>query len=135
MKPQLDALEMTPSKFSAMMNCDRHELSRKLAEIDAAPTGTKNGGKLFKLRDLILAYAGGDEKAERVRKLRAESERLEIQNRKSNGELIEVAAVKKMGTNVMAAIKNKILGFPSMTNEEKDSCLRDLYTLKDCDYS
>jgi hypothetical protein len=57
-----------------MMNCDRHELSRKLTDIDAVPTGKKNGGKLYKLKDLILAFAGGDEKAERVRKLRAESE-------------------------------------------------------------
>jgi phage terminase Nu1 subunit (DNA packaging protein) len=118
-----------------MMNCDRHELSRKLTDIDAVPTGKKNGGKLYKLKDLILAFAGGDEKAERVRKLRAESERLEIQNARSNGELVEVEQVKKLFCNVTSAIKNKILGFHAMTNEQKDHCLRDLYSLKDSDWT
>jgi hypothetical protein len=47
----------------------------------------------------------GDEKAERVPKLRAESERLEIQNARSNGELVEVEQVKKLFCNVASAIK------------------------------
>ena len=134
MKPPSNALEMTTSKFSALMNCDRHELSRKLAEIDAAPTGKKNGGNLYRIKDLILAYAGGDEKAERVRKLRAESERLEIQNARSHGELIEVAKVKRLGESIMAAIRNKILNSP-LTDHEKDQIFRDLVSLKSTDWS
>ena len=76
----------------------------------------------------------GDEKAERVRKLRAESERLEIQNARSNGELVEVKQIKKLFCNVASAIKKK-LGFHAMTSEQKDHCLRDLYSLKDSDWT
>ena len=116
------------------MNCDRHGLTKSLIEMDAVPVGKKNGGKLYKMRDLIQAYAGGDEKAERIRKTRAEAQRIEIQNLRSQGELVEVEKVKRLGENIMMAVRNKILAMP-MTDAEKDSCFLELLSLKDADWS
>ena len=36
-----------------MMNCDRHELARKVDELKAAPVGSKNGGQLFAFLQLF----------------------------------------------------------------------------------
>ena len=128
------ALEMTASRFAAMMACDRHELAKKLAELKAEPAGTRNGGKLYKLRHLVQAYAGGDDRAERLRKCRAESERIELQNMRTRGELVEVASVKKLGERVMIAIRNTILNMP-LTDDEKDKCLRELMNLQSLDWT
>lgn len=125
---------MTCSAFSALMGCDRHGLAAKLEEIHATPQGTKNGGKIFALKDLVLAFSGGDEKAERIRRTRAEAERIEIQNARSKGELVEVAVVKKLGEQVMAAIKAKIMGFP-ISDDAKDKLLADLLSLRGMNFS
>lgn len=116
------------------MACDRHELATKLSALKAEPTDTKNGGKVYRLRDLVLAYAGGDERAERLRKTRAESERIELQNARSRGELIEVARVTRLGQRVMIAIRNRILQFP-ITDDEKDALLTELLNLGKMDWT
>ena len=125
---------MTASKFCKLVNADRHELGRKIEELKAVPVGKKNGGDLYRLKDLIAAFVGGDEKAERVRKLRAESERLELQNLRSKGELVDVGAVKRLGQKVTGAIQVRIQNMP-MTDDEKDSCLRELLQLRNLDFS
>jgi phage terminase Nu1 subunit (DNA packaging protein) len=130
-------LSILTALFSLILgSCEqgRSELTRKLSEIDATPTGTKNGGKLYKLKDLIHAFAGGDEKAERTRKLRAEAKRVEIQNLRSHGELIEVDKVRSLGEQIMMAVRNKILNMP-MTDDEKEKCLADLLSLREIDFS
>ena len=126
--------EFTASRFSSLVGADRHEIQKKLAEIKAKPTGTRNGGKVYGLRDLVMAYAGGDERAARVRKLKAESERLEIQNARSRGELIEIAQVKRLGQKITGAIQTKLMSFP-LTEDEQDKCLKDLLQLRDLDFS
>lgn len=125
---------MTASAFSRAVGADRHQLSKKLAELKSRPVGKKNGGELFTLRDLVQAHVGGDERAERIRKLRAESERLEIQNARSHGELVEVVQVKKLGQQVMSAIKQKIMSFP-ISDGEKDKLLADLLSLREMNFS
>ncbi len=126
--------EFTASRFAALVGCDRHELARKLEVTGATPVGKKNGGAVYRLKDLVIAFAGGDERAERMRKLRAEAEKVELQNMRSRGELIEVASVKKLGERVMIAVRNRILNMP-LTDDEKDSCLRELLALAEMDWS
>ena len=125
---------MTVSAFSALMACDRHELATKLSTLKAEASGTKNGGKVYRLKDLVLAYSGGDERAERLRKTRAESERIELQNARSRGEMIEVERVKKLGERIMIAIRQKILQ-SILTDDEKDKILLDLLNLKNLDWT
>ena len=117
-----------------MVGADRHELAGRMAGMKCKPTGRKNGGDLFALRDLVKCYCGGDIEAERIRKLRAESERVELQNARQRGELVEIAAVKRLGEKVMIAVRNRILNMP-LTDEEKDSCLRELLSLAEIDWS
>jgi phage terminase Nu1 subunit (DNA packaging protein) len=125
---------MTASAFASAVGADRHQIAKKLTELKARPQGKRNGGDLFALRDLVAAHMGGDERFERIRKTRAEALRIEIQNQRSHGELVEVAQVRKLGAQVLSAVRNKLLSFP-LTDDEKDKCLRDLLSLKDLDWS
>lgn len=133
-RPPSDVPELTASQFAGLVGADRHEIAKKLNENGAQSVGSKGPGKLYSLRDLVNAHIGGDEKQERIRKLRAESEKLEVFNLRSKGELVPVATVKKLGAKAMSAIKIQILNFP-LTNEEKDECLQNLLALKTLDFS
>jgi phage terminase Nu1 subunit (DNA packaging protein) len=125
---------LTASKFASLVGADRHEIAKKLSELNARPVEADGRGDYYHLRDLVNALNGGDERAERIRKNRAESERIELQNARTRGELVEIAAVKKLGERVMIAIRQKILGFP-LTDDEKDGMLRELMAMKDIDWS
>ena len=124
----------TPSKFAALVGADRHEIMKKLGELNAKPAESDGRGDRYHLRDLVNALNGGDERAERIRKNRAESERIELQNARTRGELVEIADVKKLGERFMIALRQKILAMP-LTDDEKDSCLREIVGLKDQDWS
>ena len=125
----------TVSKFAAITGIDRHELQRRLESAGAVPTAaTARGAGEYKLRELVVAFAGGDERAERLRKTRAEAERIEIQNARSHGELINVAEVKKLGAGVMVVVRNKILA-SSLTRDEQDALLLEILNLRDMDWS
>ena len=133
MKQTPQEIALTCSRFSALVGADRHEMEKKLEELKAAPVGTRNGGKEYALRDLCKAFAGGDERAERIRKTRAESERIELQNSRTRGETIEVQLVKKLGEKVIIAIRQRILAFP-ITKDEQDELLLQLLSLRDLDW-
>ncbi len=126
---QKEPYAMTASAFSALMGSDRHELTKKLSALNAKPSGTRNGGQLFALRDLVLAFAGGDERAERIRRTRAEAERVELQNARTRGELVEVSKVIEAGEKVMAAARAKILAMP-ITDREKHAILMNFLSLR-----
>jgi phage terminase Nu1 subunit (DNA packaging protein) len=135
MKKSAPPASYTASKFAALTGIDRHELQRRLEELKAA-TGatTSQGAAEYSLRDLVKAYAGGDARAEALRKTRAESERIELQNSRTRGELVEVQKVIRLGQRVMIAVRNRILSFP-LTDEEKDTCLRELLSLQGMDWT
>lgn len=126
----------TAARFASLTGIDRHELQKRLDELQAQPTGTsaQGAGKLYSLRSLAAAFAGGDHEAERRGKTRAERERLELANARSRGELVEVAAVKKLGERIMVAIRAKILQ-SILSDDEKDKILLDLFNLKNMDWS
>jgi phage terminase Nu1 subunit (DNA packaging protein) len=73
-------------------------------------------------------------KREQLRRTREEADKLGIQNARSRGELVEIAAVKPLGANVLIAVRNRILSFP-LTDDEKDQCLRELLALADMDWT
>lgn len=91
------------------MSVDRHQLQKRVTELGLDPVGRKNGGNLYRLKDLIHAHVGGDEKAERVRKLRAESTRLELANAEKRGEVVPTEMAGKAIGRVCVLIKSKIL--------------------------
>ncbi len=124
----------TPSKFASLIGCDRHELQKKLSEINAKPAASNGRGEEYSLRDLVKAHLGGDIRREQLRKTREEADKLAIANARTRGELVEIAAVKKLGEKFMIALRQRILSFP-ITNEEKDRCLGEIVALKDVDWS
>lgn len=127
MKKQTQETAFTAAKFSQLAGMDRHTLAKNIEEMGIKPSGETSGqgAALYSLRALCRAYAGGDERAERIRKVRAEAERIEIQNLRSHGELVDVAAVKRLGEKVMIAVRAKILG-SSLTIAEQDALLLEL---------
>jgi phage terminase Nu1 subunit (DNA packaging protein) len=72
--------------------------------------------------------------AERLRKTTEEADKLALANARSRGELVEIHKVTKLGQKVLIAVRNRILSMP-MTDEEKDSCLRELLALKEMDWT
>lgn len=80
------------------------------------------------------ASGNADLDAERLRKTTEEADKLALANARSRGELVEIAMVKRLGQNVMVAVRNRILSMP-MTDDEKDACLRELLELKNMDWN
>ncbi len=130
---------VTISGWAKATGCDRHTIAKAITEMGIKPDGRVVGGKAagtetYRIRDLFKAAMGGDIEAERLRKTREEADKLALANARSRGELVEIAAVKKLGEKVMVAVRNRILNMP-LTDEEKDSCLRELLALGDMDWS
>ncbi len=115
------------------MGVDRHQLLKNITEMDFQPVGQKNGGHLYRLKDLVKAYVGSDEKAERTRKTRAEALKIELANSVRQGELIEVKEISRIVMGFCAGIRAKILASP-LPPHVSDSILRDLKSLGERDF-
>ena len=126
------------AKWSREVGGDRDDWMRRVTETGVKPAGNADGrskgAKLYTVRDLYKAGVGGDYEAERLRKTREEADKLAIQNARSRGELVSLEAVKRLGEKALVGLRNKILSMP-LTDEEKDSCLRELLTLGSIDWS
>lgn len=123
----------TASKFASLIGADRHEIARKLAELDARPVSSSGRGEEYSLRDLHNAAVGGDLAAERLRKLRAECDRLEHDIATKRREYVPAAAVKKLGEKFVVAVKNVILASP-LPPEAQDRILVELAGLSKADW-
>lgn len=130
--------EWTIAQWCREVGGDRKEFAKKVAATDVKPsgkaTGRATGAELYRVRDLLKVALGGDYEAEKLRKTREEADKLALQNARSRGELVEIAAVKKLGEKFMVALRNRILNFP-LTDEEKDKCLLELMDLGNLDWS
>ncbi len=128
----------TVAKWCKLMGGDRHTLAAKIEAVGlparGVGAGRVGGAKLYHPRELLAVILGGDLDAERLRKTREEADRLALANARTRGELVEIAAVKCLGAAVLGAVRNRILSFP-LTDEEKDTCLRELLALGDMDWS
>ena len=71
----------------------------------------------------------GDIDAERLRKTREEADRLELENAKERGTLIEIESVYKHFEGVFIAFRARVLA-SNLEDFEKDEMLKDLLKLK-----
>jgi len=130
--------EWTVAQWCREVGGDRHEFQRRVSASSVKPsgkaTGRAKGAELYRVRDLVKVAIGGDHEAERLRKTREEADAVALKNARSRGELVEIAAVKKLGERVLVAVRNRLLAMP-LTDEEKDRCLRELLALGDMDWS
>jgi hypothetical protein len=123
----------TPSKFAALVGCDRHQLIKRLAENNATPATATGRGSEFGLRDLVNALAGGDAAAERVRKLRLECEKLEHDLSVKRRDYVATAEVIKLNEWIATAIRETIWRSP-LDEGARRAILHELCSLKDHDW-
>ncbi|MCP5534366.1 MAG: hypothetical protein H7A48_14440 [Akkermansiaceae bacterium] len=130
--------QWTIAQFCREVGGDRKEFATKVSAAKIKPcgkaTGRAAGAYLYRVRDLVKVMLGGDHEAEKLRKTREEADRLAIANARARGELVEIAAVKKLGEKFMVALRQRILAMP-LTDEEKDRCLGEIVGLKDVDWN
>ncbi len=128
MKNEKNEIAMTASSFASAVGIDRNALSKRLSDQRAVATGTKNGGKLYSLRTLYAAGTGGDPVAERLRKLRAEADLLEISIGTKRRELVPVESVVRLGQTLLIAARQVIERSP-LDHADQDRVLAELHAL------
>jgi hypothetical protein len=112
MKRKAEDISLTASRFSALVGVDRNEILNRLEEAKAEPVGRKNGGNEYSLRDLFHAAIGGDVQEQRLRKLRAEADHLELSLRTKRRELVPAEEAVELITKCGWDIRNHILSMP-----------------------
>jgi hypothetical protein len=123
----------TPSKFAAIVGCDRHQLIKRLGENNATPATETGRGSEYGLRDLVNAATGGDAAAERVRKLRLECEKLEHDLLVKRRDFVSTEEVAKFSEWIAVAIRETIWRSP-LGESERRAILHELASLKDHDW-
>jgi hypothetical protein len=123
----------TPSKFAAIVGCDRHQLIKRLGENNATPASVTGRGSEYGLRDLVNAAAGGDAAAERVRKVRLECEKLEHDLSVKRRDYVAIREIIQLNEGIAVAIREIIWRSP-LDESERRSILHELVSLKDHDW-
>jgi phage terminase Nu1 subunit (DNA packaging protein) len=129
----------TVAKFAREAGIDRHTIQDRLAGARVKACGKAQGraagGELYHFRDLFNAAVGGDIEAEKLRKTREEADKLALANARARGELVDVESVAKLGEAVFVRVRAKVLASPSLTDDEKDSFLKELLQLNEIDWT
>lgn len=105
------------------LGTDARTISKRLttAGIDAGPDG------FWSTKQIVAAYCG-DLESERIRKTRAEADQIEKQNRKLDGELVDVEEFVKKYAPIFVSM-SRVVKSSKLTDEEKDSILNELAKL------
>ena len=128
-----EKVAFTASRFASLTGIDRSTLARRLTEQNAKPVSTTGRGDEFSLRDLHNAATGGNQATERLRKLRAECEKLELDVAVRRREFVSAAEVEKLGQAVVIEIREIIL-HSILPRNDQDAILWKLVALKDMDF-
>ena len=140
--PKSAAHESQNGALSISQLAHKHHKARETVRKRLENVPFTTGAKGAHLYDAELAgaaieaidYNRGELTMERLRKLKAERELLEIELGKQKRELIPVDEVYKLMENCFVGIKMKILS-SSLSEIEQDRILNDLASLKDADFS
>jgi hypothetical protein len=130
MKRKPDQISLTASRFSALVGVDRNEILNRLEEAKAEPVGRKNGGMEYSLRDLFHAAIGGDVMEQRLRKLRAEADHLELSLRTKRRELVPISESVETVVQCAWDIRAAILALP-LPHEDQDRMILQLQKLSE----
>jgi hypothetical protein len=97
---------------------DQTALTKKVAEAGIDP----GADGFYSTYDISTAIAG-DIHAEKLRECRERADHLELRNQKLRGELLPAADVYQALAQAYLDIKGEILGYSSLTDDQKDSLL------------
>jgi len=130
MKRKAEDIALTASRFSALVGVDRNEILNRLEEAKAEPVGRKNGGNEYSLRDLFHAAIGGDVQEQRLRKLRAEADHLELSLRTKRRELVPSEEAVELIVKCGWDIRNHILSMP-IPHKDQDQLILGMQRLSE----
>jgi hypothetical protein len=130
MKRKAADIALTASRFSSLVGVDRNEILNRLEEAKAEPVGRKNGGNEYTLRDLFHAAIGGDIQEQRLRKLRAEADHLELSLRTKHRELVPVSESVETVVQCAWDIRAHILSMP-IPHADQDALIMGLQKVSD----
>jgi hypothetical protein len=130
MKRKAADIALTASRFSALVGVDRNEILNRLEDAGAEPVGRKNGGNEYSLRDLFHAAIGGDVAEQRLRKLRAEADHLELSLRTKRRELVPAQEAIDLITKCGWDIRQHILSMP-IPHKDQDELILGMRRLSD----
>lgn len=82
----------------------------------------------------ICAAVFGDIAGEKLRKVKQEADKLEMENRQTSGELIEVPAVIEVGQRFTFAVRQVIVN-SKLSTEDKQAILNELSAIGDADWT
>lgn len=112
-------------RAAAEFGIDRRPLERRLVEV-----GAKGGvDKKFSTAE-ICAAVFGDLKAEKLRAAKEDADRKWLANEKEKGNLIEKGFMVKKMMDVFVVVRQKIMSFPNLLDEEKNQLLNEIRSLK-----
>lgn len=121
-------------KFCQLTGFDRNAIAKRIEEIQAEPVGqSSQGANLYHLRALVRATISGDIEAERLRKVRAEADKIEYDLAIRRRDYVPTEEVMKLGAWHMTAVREIIWRSP-LEERERRSILLHLVALKDHDW-
>lgn len=122
MKRNSEKITFTPHKWASLIGCDRHELAKKLNELGCPPATSDGRGNEYSVRDLFNAAVGGDIAEQRLRKIRAEADHLEMSLQLKRRELVPVSESVETVIQCAWDIRKAILALP-LEPAEQDAML------------
>lgn len=121
-------------KFCQLTGFDRNAIAKRIEEIQAEPVGqSSQGANLYNLRSLVRATISGDIEAERLRKVRAEADKIEHDLAVRRRDYVPTDEVIKLGQWHFTAVRQIIWTSP-LEERERRSILLHLVALKDHDW-
>lgn len=123
MPKRISVVRLTLDQASSEFAIDRRSLSRRLSAINAKPEDGK-----YSILQCHRAVTG-DLDAERLRKTKEEADKIELENEKTRGTLIEIESVYKHFEGVFVSFRARVLA-SNLEDQEKDEILKDLMKLK-----
>lgn len=133
-KPPESPAIFTIHKFSQLTGFDRHFIAKRIEELRPEPAGeSAQGAPLYHLRDLVRAILGGDIEAERLRKIRAEADKIEHDLAIKRRDYVRTDDVIRLGQWHMTAVREIIWRSP-LEERERRSILHELLALRDHDW-
>jgi len=105
---------------------DREVLRKRLAEAGVKPS---SDGK-YTTREIVGAVFG-DKHSVELEIANEKKRKLELENNQTEGELVTAAFFELKLENLLVTLRQKILGFTELTDEQKNDLLADLKTSND----
>jgi hypothetical protein len=122
-------IQWTLSAAHAEFGMHRDTIKGRLTRIGEQPSADG-----YWTTQQICAAVFGDMDGEKLRKMKGEADKIEMENRKTTGELIDVPAVIEVGQRFTFAIRQVIVN-SKLSQEDKQAVLNELASIAETDWT